>query len=121
MAEYKDITPIKEQIAHVKRNVKSENSAYLIGYISALSAVEGMIASLPATDVEPVKHAAFVRDEEHWYICGNCHHATCSEFDLEGEYKKIEINGKVETIYALKQPNYCKHCGSKMDGKEVQE
>lgn len=72
-------------------------------------------------DVEPVKHAAFVRDEEHWYICGNCHHATCSEFDLEGEYKKIEINGKVETIYALKQPNYCKHCGSKMDGKEVQE
>ena len=83
--------------------------------------IEDIVNEIPVADVEPVKHAAFVRDEEHWYICGNCHHATCSEFDLEGEYQKIEIGGKVETIYALKQPNYCKHCGSKMDGKEVQE
>ena len=124
MAEYKDITKLKKEISDVKQELwesSCQNRSYVTGYVSALSYVEGMIASLPAADVEPVKHAAFVRDEEHWYICGNCHHATCSEFDLEGEYQKIEINGKVETIYALKQPNYCKHCGSKMDGKEVQE
>ena len=64
MAEYKDITSIKEQIAHVKRNVKSENGAYLIGYISALSTVEGMIASLPAADIEPVKHGHWEYGEE---------------------------------------------------------
>ena len=42
-----DVQPIKElqeQIASVKRSVKSENSDYLTGYIAALSAVEGMIA-----------------------------------------------------------------------------
>lgn len=80
MAEHKDITPIKEQIAHVKRNVKSENSAYLIGYISALSTVEGMIASLPSADVVEV-----VR-------CKNC------KFAIELD-KRCEIN---RTIY--------KHC-----------
>ena len=87
-----------------------------------VNAIKDIVSVIcPTADVEPVKHAAFVRDEEHWYICGNCHHATCSEFDLEGEYQKIEIGGKVRTIHALKQPNYCKHCGAKMDGKEVQE
>lgn len=35
---------IKKQIADFKRCVKSGNSDYLTGYISALSAVEGMIA-----------------------------------------------------------------------------
>lgn len=37
---------IKKQIADFKRCVKSENSDYLTGYISALSAVEGMIAEV---------------------------------------------------------------------------
>lgn len=34
---------LQAQIAHIKRHVKSDNSDYLTGYISALSAVEGMI------------------------------------------------------------------------------
>lgn len=95
MAEYKDITPIKEQIAHVKRNVKSENSAYLIGYISALSTVEGMIASLPVADVEPVKHGQWVYSEfdiPHCSECGN------------------EIMPHLISIY-------CPNCGAKMDGE----
>ena len=47
-ADAQSVTVIKElqeQIASVKRNVKSDNSDYLTGYISALSAVEGMIAN----------------------------------------------------------------------------
>ena len=38
-----DIKSLKAQIADLKRCVKSLNSDYLTGYISALSAVEGMI------------------------------------------------------------------------------
>lgn len=34
---------LREQIASIKRSVKSENSDYLSGYLCALSAVEGMI------------------------------------------------------------------------------
>lgn len=36
-----------EEIARFKRSQKSENCDYLTGYISALSAVEGMIAEQP--------------------------------------------------------------------------
>ena len=41
-----NLKSLAEQIAHIKRSVKSENSDYLTGYISALSAVEGMIAEM---------------------------------------------------------------------------
>lgn len=40
------LSELKEHIALVKRNVKSENSDYLAGYVCALSAVEGMIAEM---------------------------------------------------------------------------
>lgn len=104
MAEYKDITSIKEQIAHVKRNVKSENSAYLIGYISALSTVEGMIASLPAAEVEPVKHGEWKEITTH-NGCTYDYDCVCSECKISGH----------------PFDNYCSNCGAKMDGKEVQE
>ena len=42
-----DERPILKQIRQFKRSVKSEYSDYLTGYICALSAVEGMIASQP--------------------------------------------------------------------------
>lgn len=112
MAEYKDITSIKEQIAHVKRNVKSENSDYLIGYISALSAVEGMIASLPATDVEPVKHG-------HWYNRGG--RFRCTVCDTKAYLKDVGGTGGWSHEYIQQKSPYCPNCGAKMDGKEVQE
>ena len=37
---------LAEEIAAVKRRIKSENSDYLTGYLSALSAVEGMIVDM---------------------------------------------------------------------------
>lgn len=44
IAQYdNDIKSLKAQIADLKRCIKSLNNDYLTGYISALSAVEGMI------------------------------------------------------------------------------
>lgn len=50
MAEYKDIAPLKEQIADIKKAIHSPNSDYLTGYLCALSVTEGVIAYLPAAD-----------------------------------------------------------------------
>lgn len=44
--DFKPVDELLKQIAVVKKAVKAENSDYLIGYISALSAVEGMIADM---------------------------------------------------------------------------
>ena len=54
MAEYINAEPLKKEIADLKRTIHSENTDYQTGYMSALSVVEGMIAVLPAADVEPV-------------------------------------------------------------------
>ena len=54
MAEYKDISDLKKQIADFKKAVFSTNSDYLTGYICALSATEGIIAELPDVDVVEV-------------------------------------------------------------------
>lgn len=57
MAEYKDVEPLKKQIADFKRtvnSVKPMNSDYLTGYISALSVVEGAIAEQSTADVVEV-------------------------------------------------------------------
>ena len=37
---------LKEQIASIKKNLKSENHDYETGYLCALSAVEGMLAEV---------------------------------------------------------------------------
>ena len=57
MAEYKDITKLKKEISDVKQELwesSCQNRSYITGYVSALSYVEGMIASLPAADVVEV-------------------------------------------------------------------
>lgn len=98
MAEYKDVEPLKRQIADFKRAVKSENSDYLTGYISALSAVEGMIAGQPAADVEPVRHGRWNTGYFHDRVCSCCLHPD------------NDINDYAHS--------YCPHCGAKMDGGE---
>lgn len=75
MAEYKDVEPLKKQIADFKRAVKSENSDYLTGYISALSTVEGMIAEQPSADVVEVVRCKDCRNFEQGFI------GWCNEFE----------------------------------------
>jgi len=61
---------LAEEIAKVKRCIRSENSDYLTGYISALSGVEGQIAYMPTVDaVEVVR-------------CENCKwHEPCKPYN----------------------------------------
>lgn len=54
MSEYIDAAKLKNQITDLKKAVHCSNSDYLNGYISALSAVEGMIAETPTADVVKV-------------------------------------------------------------------
>ena len=51
MAEYRNVEPLKKEIAELKRTIHSENTDYQTGYMSALSVVEGMIAEQPAVEV----------------------------------------------------------------------
>lgn len=63
MAEYRDIAPLKQQISNFKKAVNSPNSDYVTGYVSALSATEGIIAGLPTADVVPRKELTALKKE----------------------------------------------------------
>ena len=106
MPEYKDIAKLKKEISDVKRELwesSFQNRSYITGYVSALSYVEGMIASLPAADVEPVKHG-------HWkHVAGM--NSKCSECDRY--FPVSEFDKRPFDI------NYCPNCGAKMDEKGV--
>lgn len=52
LKELKGYRSIKDQIYFAKRNIQSENSDFLTGYLSALSAVEGMIAEVENAESE---------------------------------------------------------------------
>lgn len=93
MAEYKDITKLKKEISDVKQELwesSCQNRSYITGYVSALSYVERMIASLPTVDVEPVKHSEWAGT-----VCCCCGESTVNYYDCD----------------------YCPNCGAKMDGE----
>lgn len=93
-AKLKDVELLKKQIADFKRTVKSENSDYLMGYISALSAVEGMIAVLPTAGDKPAVHSEWGIDCDGYYpFCKNC--------------------GKEPKGGAM--TDYCPNCGARME------
>lgn len=99
MAEYIVSEPLKKEIADFKRTVKCDNSDYLTGYICALSVVEGMIAELPAADVEPVTHA---------------------EWEYDGADRRCSNCGAIveEDEWFNHNWYYCYHCGARMKGEE---
>ena len=97
MAEYKNVEPLKKEIADLKRTIHSENTDYQTGYMSALSVVEGMIAEQPAAEVEPVRRGKWLENEYRHY-CSECGHMGL----FNGFGFKLESN-------------YCPHCGAKME------
>ena len=107
MAEYKDVTSLKKEIADFKRVVSSPNSDYLTGYICALSVTEGIIANLPNADVVEVVHGVWkMAVDEADYEYGTCSECGFREYDAF-------CTGRI--------PNYCSNCGAKMDGERKDE
>lgn len=72
------------------------------------------LQSLPAADVQEVKHGKWIRydDQDGGWRCSECGHAT-NERILKW-YQ--EINGDTCNIcYQSAKPFYCSRCGAKMD------
>lgn len=103
MAEYKDITELKKQIADFKKAVHSPNGDYLTGYVCALSATEGIIAGLPDADVVPV-----VRCKDCEFGCFNTSNET---------YKCRSMNGMYRTVHAEDFCSYGERRTVSEDGK----
>jgi hypothetical protein len=107
MAEYKDITELKKQIADFKKAVHSPNGDYLTGYVCALSATEGIIAGLPDADVVEVVHGYWIGTRYDGYADG------CPVYDL---WECSECREEYESEGDPPPYNYCHNCGAKMDG-----
>lgn len=107
MAEYKDISFLKKQIADFKRAVHSSNSDYLTGYVCALSATEGIVANLPDADVVEV-----VR-------CKDCKHSGMYAFGF-GDTEElacldIEEDGFIRFATAVDPDSFCSRGERKKD------
>lgn len=94
----------REKLRLVIRNIKKKadlfsNDDYRVGYISALSLVEGLLADAPAVDAEPVRHGRWV--------------AVKTPYGRKMECSRCRNHDNVQT--AIKG-NYCWFCGAKMDG-----
>ena len=96
MAEYKDITELKKQIADFKKAVHSPNGDYLTGYVCALSATEGIIAGLPDADVVEVvrcKDCKFYQTD-HWCTRVALGIMYEEDFCSYGERRTVSEDGK---------------------------
>lgn len=76
----------------------------LCGFCDFENAVR-LVKSLPAADVEPVRHGEWLRTEDDWdslvtIQCSACGGEWC--FELEEDVQLLEYN-------------YCPGCGAKMD------
>ena len=64
------------------------------------------IDTMPAADVQPVKHGRWIPQGDDMWLCSNC--------------KKNIIFSMHESDRTEKQ-RYCCRCGARMDGQEVEE
>ncbi len=102
MSEYKDITPLKKQIKGFKQSVYSSNSDYMTGYLSAISATEGIICALPDEDVVPV-----VR-------CKDCKWYQMLSFPNKNHIQCVNLLGLCR---ACNPNDYCSHWERKSDNE----
>lgn len=104
--------PVKE-IRHLKERASTfGHPDYRLGYISALSCVEGMIASATTIDAEPVRHAAWQ------YEISFEDESKRDDFDVTctgcGALFRAETRDDAE-IVIMGRWDYCPFCGAKMD------
>ena len=91
-----DVDKLKGEIADMKVTIQTPNWDYVTGYISALSVVEGMIATLPTITLDDLRPKGRWIERygvsEYKYECSVCHLGS----DL--------------------MTDFCGHCGADMRG-----
>lgn len=65
--------------------------------------------SAPNADVVEVRHGVWCLVEYEYLVCNKCGYSYYTGCESTAEAKERLQNGEV--------PNYCPHCGAKMDGK----
>lgn len=72
-----DVDKLKGEIADMKATIQAPNWDYVTGYISALSVVEGMIATLPTITLDDLRPKGRWIERyvvsEYKYECSVCH------------------------------------------------
>lgn len=72
-----DVDKLKRDIVEFKTSFQSTNQDYMTGYISALSVVEGMIATLPTLTIDDLRPKGRWIERygvsEYKYECSVCH------------------------------------------------
>lgn len=105
MAEYIEREALKSIVrAHSKLAIDA--GMYRLDTVDTASDMCGLIDSLPAAEVEPVRHGEWTKTEDDWYslttiTCSECHEEWCFE---------------TEEDVSLLNYRYCPNCGAKMDG-----
>ena len=104
MAEYIEKTQLLEKLKH--RVSTDDDSKFATGFIKgtneALSIIEEWIESIPAADVAPVVHGHWTTECYNVPICSIC-----------GTYVSKDVYNSEDST-----PNFCPHCGAKMDEEE---
>lgn len=108
--------PLLKEIRRLKEKASTfGHPDYRLGYISALSVVEGLIASEDKIDAEPVRHGHNVTPTHHsdMFMCSECGF-TCEIIEL-----RYGDDGMSEPDAYEYDCKFCPNCGAKMD-EEVQ-
>lgn len=93
---------LMEQVKAIHKEVNSINQDYNTGFHSATSQIQGLIASAPTLDVEPVRRGKWVWADDGYLRCSNCK----QKAPVVPQYQDEPITTK--TIY-------CPKCGAKME------
>ena len=94
-------TPVKEIRCLKEKANTFGHPDYKLGYISALSCVEGIIASVPTVEAEPVRHGRWIPNVVTYY-------KAYPPYTYQNGYK-CSLCGRVAR--SKKEP-YC-HCGAR--------
>ena len=122
-----DADKLKGEIADLKAAIQTPSCDYLTGYISALSVVEGMIATHPTITLDDLRQKGrwekFKGTSSGWeqHRCSVCKAEAIFEYTYIDDYDE-GIDGEWECIGQKEDgiiehlTDFCPHCGADMRG-----
>ena len=103
----------------IERSMAVEAIYWEVMEMSNMEMAESVLSDVPTVDAEPVRHGRWFTTESHFY-CGEVLYSACR---TEYDYDFLIMVGEKENQMCGQQPlpNYCPHCGAKMDAEEETE